>query len=736
MFRKNKPQKLPLPPVPPKQVDLNKSVPPTPPSQNASYGSLLDEYNLALQSNNDLPMLPADERLSPLPIPPTVVQPLTPTASKEKLRPPKINTDYEVLSAPTSPLSRRLASSFSRAPPNSFVRHSRVLSGALTIGAGLNSMFSPLQALRHRQKTIITDLPLELLPVVNLTNAQRLRPYAAGQISILTENGMSWLFADATLTGTELTIWVEGSSKPRFLNIQDCLVLPSRTAVPGDDALYDLLILQDYDSNSTSLRFANSDDMITWFAALQLAKFEFTLLNEAFTAVILSLKGPQLLDIYTLLSHKKRFTRFEWCNLRLPQVLNKWVKVFMAIIPGDSKRNGRVEMYTSDKITKKNLILYVNGVDSVYNVYPEVHQMIDVNLIMKLEGEIFVNKNFELLFTHILGAQTPTSPKLRSRPSSVTSLNSLEPPTLNTTTTRSRSTSVNSTSSFFVNAPSPNPKSPLSPSSPASKSSHFFKKQAFNSFVTTNYLYLMPDIHPGVSAIEIMLRNFVHIIDAFKLYGRPEHLNSNKHDPISMLFGLPSLPHFEYLELEDACAIVSANFDTGRLQNWGQREWRGCIKEYLSCRQKDENYTGSGNINVLFNSIETSEESLPDGAISPLPTFSRMQSPQQNFATFANSSGGLAPPGQMVSARSDDDLRRFADDGGSSTYSDVTSGGAGPRLGQPIEFGGPAGHSFEGVHYDREGVRRSLNPIVDLPTPMDDGKGTAYFVQESSPMRL
>ncbi|KAM9886176.1 hypothetical protein OXX79_014362, partial [Metschnikowia pulcherrima] len=75
-----------------------------------------------------------------------------------------------------------------------------------------------------------------------------------------------------------------------------------------------------------------------------------------------------------------------------------------------------------------------------------------------------------------------------------------------------------------------------------------------------------------------MLRNFVHIIDAFKLYGRPEHLNSDKEDPVSMLFGLPALPHFGYLDIEDAYGVVAANFDTARLQNWGQGDWRSCLK--------------------------------------------------------------------------------------------------------------------------------------------------------------
>lgn len=686
-------------------------IPPTPPLQNGSNPSFVD--------------VDADSVAVSL------------AASVEvQLRPPGLATDQPVLSAPNSPLSRRLTSSLSRHPRASFVRHSRVLSGTSTIAGGLNSMFSPLQALRHRQKTIITDLPSELLPVVNLINAQGLREYASGTIGVLTEDGQAWLTAEATLTGTELLIGILGHSRPRYLNIQDCTIVPSRHPVPGDDELYDLLVLQDYDFNVTSLRFGDAADMHTWLAAMQLAKFEHTSLNEAFTAVILSLKGPQLSDIYTLLAHKKRFTRFEWCNLRLPQVSNKWIKVFMAIIPGDLKKNGRVEIYSSDKMTKKNLILYVNQVASVYNVYPENHHMIDINLIMKLEGEAFVNRLFEYLFSGNAAPSSPNakrnSPKRTSRPNSISSFGSLNPPKpVQVTGNRSRSTSVNSSSSFFTHAPSAKPEGSSSNSGSPGNSKHFFKKQATNNFVTTNYLYLMPEAHPGVSAIEIMLRNFVHIIDAFKLYGRPDHLNSNKKDPVSMLFGLPALPHYGYLDNEDAYGVVAANFDTARLQNWGQVEWRNCLKEYLGCKQKDGDYRGTGSIYELFNSVETAsdEASIPDRTTSPMALLSKKHSPQRN-----NSSSKLRD------AYGYDDFQRVYDDGSSSHYSTDRVNGEG--LGNPIDLRDNSRGYYDGSNgtngrREANNKARTLHPIVDLPTPIDDVHASSYFVKEGKiPLRL
>ncbi|SGZ47424.1 CIC11C00000005796 [Sungouiella intermedia] len=645
-------------------------------------------------------------------------------------RPPRLNTNQPVISAPSSPVSRR---STDRHVP-SYVRHSRVLSGASANLGALDSMFLRAGTLRQRLKTIQTDLPPELLPVINLLNAQRVRQYAEGPLLVLAPNNFDWIPCDAVLTGTELCIWLEGSSNARYLNVQDCSIVPLRASVPGDDMLYDLVVLQDFDTKITTFRFPNSTAMTSWLSGLQLAKFENTSLNEAFTAVMLSLKGPELLDIYTLLAHKKRFPRFEWCNLRLPQVLNKWVRVYMAIIPGDGKKKGRVEVYTLDKINKKSLVLYVNDADAVYNVYPEDYNMINFNLIMKLEGEVFVSKLFQHLFSYE-SFQPPGTPtmalKMFSRSTSQTSMSSLNPPPAiglgsspaNGSGARSRSTSVNSTSSFFVNAPLPDPEGNVQsmPGSPTRSGTHFFKKQTANNFVSTNYLYVMPLTHPGVSALEIMIRNFVHIIDAFKLYGRPEHLNSDKLLPVSMLFGLPSLPHCFYLSDEDAYEVVAANFDTARLQNWTELQWRNCLKEYLLCKQRDGDYKGEGNIVELFDSVEAEGADSLDGMGSPkitLPQYgSRVTSPMPP----------AVPSKLRQSASEQNGFDPFSDSDTNIALRDQV------YLGRPIEFESssysprPSRGNIPNHELTNDEVIRSLEPIVDLPTPLDDNVAKHYF---------
>lgn len=626
-------------------------------------------------------------------------------------RPPRLSPSSNLLapSSPSSPISRTLGhlgfDSPRLVPPASFVRHVRVTSGASGSFPEDNSTsatFLPLQLLYNRQRSVNSDLPAELLPVVNLMNAQKLRQYASGPVELLSEDGLTCVTAEATLTGTELCLRTLASLSPKYINVQDSTIVP--TSIPKSlQPCYDIVILQDFDNNLTTLRFFETEQLYTWLAAIHLAKFESSSLQEAFTAVILSLKGPELSDIYTLLSHKQRFTRYEWSNLRLPQISNKWIKVFVVIAPGDNKKKGRIEVYSSDKITKKHMVLYVDNLDSIYNVYPEDYHMIDINLIMKLEGRVFVNKDYQNLFVHGDDVMIPNSHKGGNKSpikksDSVFPLSPMGPNSSLLSPARTRSNSHSSSSSFFFNSNS----TPSDAEQPAKASLLSMKKNSVSNFVQTDYLYLMPLSHPGVSAIEIMLRNFIQIIDAFKLYGRPEHIASSKRDPKSMLFGLPALPHYGYLDLEDAFEVVAFNFELSCLHNWGVSEWRDNLKKYLSCKQRDYDFKGSGNIYDLFSSVElatilnTQNTKLPDQ--SDLSLLSKFKSPLMD--------------------------------------SPVESSDSMPSTTEHI----PAGNSVLGkaFHYpraemDNSGIMfqdRNLHPIADMPTPFDEKPQPSFVSNE------
>lgn len=652
----------------------------------------------------------------------------TPPPRLSPLKPPRFDT-----ASPPQPSlpQRRTLSDRVRSSPASLVRQLRVYSNSfssydipnmdplsprtLSITSSINGT-----SLLAQNRANNESLPPELSPIVNLINAHKLRTYAIGAVlvPVITSRGnREWIEADAKLTGNELAIWFpshdsdEGDEfdndefKPKYINLADSTVNLNYRSLDGP--LLQLAISHDFDS-STVLRFHSESDLCRWVAAIELSNYETNALNEAFTAVLLSLKGSKLSDIHILLSRKKRFAKFEWCNLRLPQILSKWMKVYLAIIPGDAKRNGRIEIYASEKVAKKNLILYVPDVDNVFNVYPEQTNMIDFNSIMKVSGQIYVNKNYEYLFVH--NDHAPPKPsfthKVFARSDSSGSLSSLSGGSNGAPV---RQVSSSSTTSFFMNAPSPQPAELMgnrSRSSSTSSSTNKFIKKNVHDYVVTNYMYLMPVPHPGVSAVEIMLRNFLDMIDAFKLYGRPEHLIPDKKNQKSLLFGLPSLPHYEYMAMKDAIEVVTVNIQQAKNEDWGQFQWALALKDKITANFRQGNFRGSGNIIKLYNSLELDANeisielprlSMPDYGsvpVSPIQPLSR----EHDFA-FDNFSDNIASP-----TTSEHNLSSQGHSFGALRANGVLGG----PLGEPIDLS-----AFSPSP-------QGLAPIEDMPTPIDE----------------
>lgn len=539
----------------------------------------------------------------------------------------------------TSLNQRRIISERVKTTPSSFVRHLRVYS----------SDFDDLlitSPKRHSrtisQSTIPTEtIPPELMPVVTLINSQKLRTYALGSLQIpgLTRNNERvWLEVEAKLSGIELAIWRPSSDdlgiendefKPTYVNLAD-------SKISLNSSSNEIRIMSNFRDDQTLLiKASNYEDYIKWVTAIELSRFENTSLNEAFTAVILSLKGSKLSDIHTLLSSKKKFPRFEWCNLRLPQISSKWLKVYMVIMPADSKRKHRIEVYANEKLSKKNLILYISDVTNVFNVYPEHANMIDFNTLMKLSGEINISKHFEHLFHHDGGNTPVRTTSLKGLLSKLPTDPYSAPPKKHGSS-RNRSTSVNSTSSFFDKASSPKPE----PKDSSKNISSYFKKH-MDDFVTASYLYLMPVPHPGVSGVEIMIRNFLHIVDTYGLYGRPSQFISEKSNKASLLFGMPSLPHYEYLSMEDATQLVRNNIRAAD-QEKGPAFWSRIFKDSIEQKIITTNYKGLGSINDLHDSMDLNYEDISSPAIA-LPTFeedSKAPSPNNvfRFGEFSDSS--------------------------------------------------------------------------------------------------
>ncbi|KAK6464471.1 hypothetical protein DFJ63DRAFT_334040 [Scheffersomyces coipomensis] len=740
------------------------------------------------------------------------------------LKAPRLNysNDSYSISSSTSQHRRNLSDKI-KTTPSSFVRQSRIYSNLdfdINSNPSLTSLTGKSLLLQNKLET--DNLPPELIPIVNLINAHKLRTYALGTFqipAILNDGEKAWLEVEAKLSGNELAIWrpnvdeedddddiyIVGENdefKPRYINLID-----SRVEIGHD---LQIQIVHDFQiDNKLLIKFNQESDFIKWISAINLSKFEYISLNESFTASILSYKGTKLSDLHVLLSSKKRFPKYEWCNIRFPQISAKYLKVYVGILPSDAKNSlGRIEIYSSDKVQKKNLIAYINQLDSVFNVYPEHSSMIDFNPIMKLNGEIYINKSFEYLFYNepLLSKTTSSSPppppsKLPTRVDSTHSLSSVTFASPSSPAPHSRNVSVNSTtSSFFNYAPSPkvddvsispkknsNNNRNRSVSSPAkilsgsgyfttnsnstpmtntttstslnsskSSTSSFFKKH-INNFVLADFVYIIPISHPGVSPIETMIRNFIPIIDAFKLYGRPQHLISDKTNEQSLLFALPSLPRYQYINDVDSQSIIDKNLELIN-EDWNDVTWRQIYKNFITQKylnNTSQKYAGFGNIHDLYNDLDLNLQEIssprillpkvgsnesdnfsdiligfngtanntPSRTTSPLPATPQQPVQQQTSTSMVNSNL-LGDPIQLPPRHVSSPL--------SSVYTNndnVVPTLAPPSTSAPTSIN----HNINNLKLNEEDLHnysypnnystsndRSLDPIADMPTPLDE----------------
>ncbi|KAK9475466.1 uncharacterized protein V1510DRAFT_409277 [Dipodascopsis tothii] len=93
----------------------------------------------------------------------------------------------------------------------------------------------------------------------------------------------------------------------------------------------------------------------------------------------------------------------------------------------------------------------------------------------------------------------------------------------------------------------------------------------------TGFIFVMPDIHPGVAGFETLIRFLIPTFDVFGLYGRPARFNADKSDRASLMFGLPDYPNTRYLDLADVYDLAP----TALAENWKDSAWRAALKDVL-----------------------------------------------------------------------------------------------------------------------------------------------------------
>lgn len=408
----------------------------------------------------------------------------------------------------------------------------------------------------------------ELAPIETLLSAQSNRKYHEGFFMLLKDlNGSGqpaarqWEEVYAVLIGNELSYWDAElmkngdhgfENKPNYLNFSDATFKALETLPTSEGSLSNVIVLSTTLKNRFLLQYSTKDQFRQWHAALRLASFEYTSLQEGYTAAMLSARGSMLSDIRVILAPTK-FAREDWTGVRFGAGM-PWKRCFTRIEPykkQKKKKNqgkiGKIEFFESEK-SKKPMATIVSA-ESVYAVYPKNFTIIDQSTMVKLDGMIEFDK--------------AEGPKECS-------------------------------------------------------------------------IFLMPEQHSSVPGYDTLIRFLIPVLDAFKLYGRPERLNADKTDPNSLLFALPVLPNVHYLEVQDLLQLSSSSSSL----SWDAFKWNNAIKQILQTKMSD-GYTGCGSvdgINAAVNFLDASK----DVASGKLRSISTSNTDSRSLAV--GSSMGKASP--------------------------------------------------------------------------------------------
>ncbi len=97
---------------------------------------------------------------------------------------------------------------------------------------------------------------------------------------------------------------------------------------------------------------------------------------------------------------------------------------------------------------------------------------------------------------------------------------------------------------------------------------------------TEGFVFVMPEVHPGVTGFEMMLRWLFPVYDTFTLYGRPNRLIADTLDARSLMFAMPQERRYGYLEILDVAGLIHSEGS----QAWNEKEWRRRLKEVTGKR--------------------------------------------------------------------------------------------------------------------------------------------------------
>ncbi|TDZ65858.1 Protein SKG3 [Colletotrichum trifolii] len=568
-------------------------------------------------------------------------------------QPPPSTTKTEPFPDPRSSFVQRPATPTSptRPPPE------YASSPANTTSAPVTD--SPLSSPRGRQRSSSRPLSMvipyqpplmdinedtipELQPIFTFLNSHANKLYQEGYFLKLDDQNIqgkpnadrTWTECFAQLVGTVLSLWdaaeldaagEDGEVLPKFINLTDAsikMIESLPTRSNDEQPLQNILSISTAGRNRYLLHFNSHHSLIQWTAGIRLAIFEHSTLQEAYTGALIAGKGKSVNNINVIMDRSK-FKTEEWVRVRFGAGV-PWRRCWCVISPPDEK-----EYQKAQKEMRKK---------SPYDRHTPI-----------LKGDI-----------KFYDTRKDGKKQKKARPIA---------------------TITDAYSSYAIY---PQAKS-LIDASTLLKVEGNITIHSEPPSSTEGFVFIMPETHPAVSGLEMLLRFLFPTWDTFGLYGRPGRLVASVLDPRSLMFAMPKHRRYGYLEILDVSGLIL----TEGSSSWSEREWRKKLKELTGKR------------------MNTAAEEGPS-------TRQRSGSKKGTRLSFGNGSASLVPARPKVG---------FADDTISNRSSRSMSLGAPNRSETAPVTTSRAPPPLTGVNKSNH-ARNSSDPhLLGHPPPRNEDRG-------------
>ena len=364
------------------------------------------------------------------------------------------------------------------------------------------------------------------------------------------------------------------------------------TKAPDEQPLQNILSISTAGRNRYLLHFNSHHSLVQWTSGIRLAMFEHSTLQEAYTGALIAGKGKNLNSI-NIIMERARLPIQEWVRVRFGAGV-PWRRCWCVIEPPSDK-----EFQKAQKDLKKR---------SPY----------DRSAAPVLKGEIRFYDN----------KKEAERKKKHQRPIATI------------------------TDAYSAYALYPQSKA-LIDGSTLLKIEGDITIHSSQPSTTEGFIFVMPESHPMVTGLEMLLRFLFPTWDTFGLYGRPGRLVASTLDPRSLMFAMPKHKRYGYLEILDVSGLVSSDGS----MSWSEREWRRRLKELTGKRMLAMEEGGSAH----SRSASRSSKRLSHGA----PNLLAPKPPRVGFAGDGGSarsarSMSLSQPGPRTDSAPPDPSRERA----------------------------------------------------------------------------